>query len=278
MIIWLVSYPKSGNTWIRFFLNHLLYSEDKDLDINNISINQFPNRKHFLNINTNINDTNDFVENCISAQEYLNLDNKIKLFKTHHAFWKNGKYIFTNENNTLGCIYIVRDPRNIVTSLKNHYFFSNYSKAVEFMKNEKQIIGIKNTKKEEDVPHIISSWKNHFNSWKKFKKNYLLIKYEDLINNGIKEFFKIANYLEKITNFKFTEGDILEAISKCDFENLKEKESLFGFSETPINELGHKGKFFYLGKDNDWKKLLNDETIKEIESNFNEEMRELKYI
>ena len=84
--------------------------------------------------------------------------------------------------------------------------------------------------------------------------------------------------MEKITNFKFTEGDILEAISKCDFENLKEKESLFGFSETPINELGHKGKFFYLGKDNDWKKLLNDETIKEIESNFNEEMRELKYI
>ena len=278
MIIWLVSYPKSGNTWVRFFLNHLLYSKDKDLDINNISINQFPNRKHFLNINTNINNTNDFVENCVSAQEYLNLDNKIKLFKTHHAFWKNGKYIFTNENNTLGCIYIVRDPRNIVTSLKNHYFFSNYSKAVEFMKNEKQIIGIKNTKKEEDVPHIISSWKNHFNSWKKFKKNYLLIKYEELINNGSKEFFKIANYLEKITNFKFTEGDILKAISNCDFENLKKKESLFGFSETPINELGHKGKFFYLGKDNDWKKLLNDETIKEIESNFNEEMRELKYI
>ena len=278
MIIWLVSYPKSGNTWVRFFLNHLLYSKDKDLDINNISINQFPNKKHFLNINTNINDTNDFVENCISAQEYLNLDNKIKLFKTHHALWKNGKHIFTNENNTLGCIYIVRDPRNIVTSLKNHYFFSNYSKAVEFMKNEKQIIGIKNTKKEEDVPHIISSWKNHFNSWKKFKKNYLLIKYEDLINNGNKEFFKITNYLEKITNFKFTEGDILKAISNCDFENLKKKESLFGFSETPINELGHKGKFFYLGKDNDWKKLLNDETIKEIESNFNEEMRELKYI
>ena len=146
------------------------------------------------------------------------------------------------------------------------------------MKNEKQIIGIKNTKKEEDVPHIISSWKNHYNSWKKFKKNYLLIKYENLINNRNEEFFKITKYLEKITNLKFTEDNILKAISNCNFENLKQKESMFGFSETPINESGNKGKFFYLGKDNDWKKLLNYKTIKDIESNFSDEMRELKYI
>ena len=54
MIIWLASYPKSGNTWVRLFLNALFYAEN-ELDINNIKIQQFPNKKHFKNILENFN-------------------------------------------------------------------------------------------------------------------------------------------------------------------------------------------------------------------------------
>jgi len=49
MIIWLASYPKSGNTWVRLFLNSLIYAPDDKLNINNIKIDQFPLRKHFQN-------------------------------------------------------------------------------------------------------------------------------------------------------------------------------------------------------------------------------------
>ena len=79
MIIWLASYPKSGNTWIRIFLNTLLFSEGKgDVDINSNSIDQFPLRKNFKDLTDNINDINEFAKNCISAQEIINLQNETK--------------------------------------------------------------------------------------------------------------------------------------------------------------------------------------------------------
>ena len=95
MIIWLASYPKSGNTWIRLFLNALLYSKENSVDINNINIQQFPNKKHFEDLTNDVGNVSEFVKNCNLAQTKLNLDNKIKFFKTHNALWKSGLYSFT---------------------------------------------------------------------------------------------------------------------------------------------------------------------------------------
>ena len=79
MIIWLASYPKSGNTWVRIFLNSLLFSDKNDSDINNLKIGQFPNRRNFEGITNNIDDVNQFAKNCIAAQSIINLSNKIKV-------------------------------------------------------------------------------------------------------------------------------------------------------------------------------------------------------
>ena len=177
MIIWLASYPKSGNTWVRVFLSSLIASTD-NVSINDLIIEQFPQRYNFESLTENISDVSEFVKNCIHAQTKINLDNKVKIFKTHNAFWKSGEHYITDTNNTLGCIYIVRDPRNVITSIKNHYNKDTFSKALEFIKNEKQLLGdLKDSKLETDLPTVISSWKNHYNSWKKIKTNYLLIKY-----------------------------------------------------------------------------------------------------
>ena len=59
--------------------------------------------------------------NWITAQKNINLDKKIKFFKTHHINCKVENNSFTELENTLGVIHVVRDPRNIITSLKNHY-------------------------------------------------------------------------------------------------------------------------------------------------------------
>ena len=203
MIIWLASYPKSGNTWVRLFLNSLIYTNDKISNINNIHIGQFPNRKHFKEITDNVDDLSEFAKNCINAQLKINLSNKIKIFKTHHAYWTNGNNKFTNINTTLGVIYVVRDPRNIITSLKNHFNLNNYDDALNFLLDEKKVITFENQKIEINLPHIISSWKNHFNSWKKMEKNYLLIKYENLLSAPEEEFEKITNYIETIFDRKF---------------------------------------------------------------------------
>ena len=125
---------------------------------------------------------------------------------------------------------------------------------------------------------IIYSWANHYNSWKKFKKNNLIVHYEKLLSNPIEEFNKICNFLNKIANFNFEKGKILKAIEKCNFNNLQKIENKSGFVEAPLDISGSKKKFFYLGPENDWRKILDKKTLKSIENSFESEMKELGYL
>ena len=126
------------------------------------------------NILENINNIETIINNCLNAQYAINLDNRIKFMKTHSACWKTDKTTFTNFENTLGVIHIVRDPRNVITSLKNHYNKESYGNTLEFMKDEKKFIGSKNYKEEFDIPALISSWSNHYKSWNKFNKKLFI--------------------------------------------------------------------------------------------------------
>ena len=271
MIIWLASYPKSGNTWVRLFLNCLFYSKN-ELDINNVKIEQFPNKKYFKNILKNSNNIEKIINSCLDAQYAINLDNRVKFMKTHSACWKTDKTKFTNFENTLGVIHIVRDPRNVITSLKNHYNKESYENTLDFMKDEKKFIGSKNSKEEFDIPTLISSWSNHYKPWNKFNKNYLLVKYEDLIKDPKREFLKIRNYVNKISNLK-SSSNLDEIIDSCNFENLRTQEDQKGFIEAPKNR-----NFFFLGPKNDWKYILDEKIKKDIELTFYKEMKELNYL
>ena len=276
MIIWLASYPKSGNTWVRLFLDNLFSSANK-FNINNNIVGQFPLRKHFKDLNIDVNNLDDFAMNCNAAQLKINLDKKIKIFKTHNAMWnwKNGKKFFTNETNTLGVIYIVRDPRNIITSVLNYFHKKSYKNALEFMRENKVLGG---GEEDHGLPTIIASWSNHYNSWKKFKKNYLLVKYEDLLKEPNKEFLKITNYLNQIGNFKFDNDKILKAVENCNFNNLSKQEDALGFAGNSKTNKKLKQKFFNLGPKNKWENILEPGIKNEIEFSFKEEMIKLGYL
>ncbi len=278
MIVWLASYPKSGNTWVRLFLEALLYSDKNEIDINNTRIRQFPLRQDFSDLQVNEDNIQEFIFNCITCQDKINLDNKIKIFKTHNAFWKAGNYAFTNDHNTHGVINIVRDPRNVITSLKNHFNSENYNEALSFITDKKKHIGSKFNTRNNNLPTIISSWSNHYNSWKKIKKNYLLIKYENLLNNPQNEFGKIVKYLNENFDKNFEINQVTQAIENCNFENLKKQENEKGFKESSKDKKGNVKKFFYLGPENNWKYILDKQTIENIEKVFKNEMIELGYL
>ena len=278
MIFWIASYPKSGNTWLRTLISSYYYSEDGIYTDNIIKkIGQFPEKRHFNEFKYDQNIITDTSRLWLKAQQKINQDKKLRFFKTHNAFGALNNQQFTDRENSIGCIYIVRDPRNVITSLKNHYNFKNYDDTLKFLLNDKKVIGTKNSEKEVDLPHIISSWKNHFNSWKKMNKNYLLIKYENLINFPELEFEKITAYLENLTNKKFEKNKILDAIKKSSFDNLKKKEQSNGFIEAPIS-MDQPISFFNLGPKNNWQKLLDNKISKKIEEEFKKEMLELNYL
>ena len=155
----------------------------------------------------------------------------------------------------------------------------NYEKAFKFISDTKRMFGPEtSTFEENDLPTIISSWSNHYNSWRKFRKNNLLIKYENLLENPEDEYLKIINFLKKLINFKIKEEDVLKIIKNTQFNELKDQENKDGFREAAKDQNDKERQFFYLGPKNKWENLL-DKNIKDlIEKNFEKEMRELGYL
>ena len=73
MIIWLTSYPKSGNTWVRSFLVSLLYNKKNETNLEGLNnIPQYPLRSHFNNLLDNIDDINEVSSKWIISQKRIN--------------------------------------------------------------------------------------------------------------------------------------------------------------------------------------------------------------
>tara|TARA_B100001250_G_scaffold388022_1_gene385939 strand:- start:617 stop:1447 length:831 start_codon:yes stop_codon:yes gene_type:complete len=276
MIIWLASYPKSGNTWVRAIINSLINSNNSKCDLSSLSnIEKYPKKKHYQDLAKDFNDLHKIKKIWETSQDILNLDNKIKFLKTHHVNCTMDNFSFTNDSNTLGVIHIVRDPRNVITSIKNHFFKNSYSDSLKFMLNQQKIISVNS----DDVPTLISSWNFNYKSWKAVNKNYLLIKYEDLISNLEKEVNKIINYLNSFDKIKINTENLNDIISSSSFENFQKMEEQGLFTEGALNiKTGEKRNFFYLGPKNKWQDLLNIQIKDEIEAKFKDEMSELGYI
>ena len=102
-IIWLASYPKSGNTWVRSFLISILFNKKKNFDLKDLNlINQYPSRRFFKNFINNPLDIHEVKKNWLITQDKINSDKKIKFFKTHNSLCNLDNYYFTNFKNSLG--------------------------------------------------------------------------------------------------------------------------------------------------------------------------------
>ena len=286
MIIWLASYPKSGNTWLRFYILSLLMGKKTNLNLNHLkAIMAYPHSTQFEGLVSNLFDLDEIAKNWITSQKKVNSNKHLRFFKTHNMLGNYNEYPFTDSENTLGAIYIVRDPRNVITSLKNHYSLPNYEKAKEFMFDENKILAMSERQKNLfmkskicPLKQFVGSWKTNYLSWKYMNKNYLLVRYEDLTENPKNEFTKIADFVGKLLKLKFTEDQIDNAINLSSFEKLEKMEKDDGFTESTVNKEGVRNKFFYLGPKNDWKKILNNKITDDIEKEFQKEMKELKYL
>lgn len=280
MIIWLASYPKSGNTWVRSIISSLLYSNDGNFNFElMLKVSQFPEKKYFKDFVNDFGNFNEIKESWISAQDKINLDNQIKILKTHQGKYTVGKNSFTNDQNTLATIYIVRDPRTLISSISNHYTLPIDS-VCDFLTTP-QIIG--NTKKWEEketgMQCLLGKWNDHYRSWTRNKNNFLLIKYEDLIQNPETELEKIINFLKKYLDVKTNDNKNKKILETTSFKNLKEMEQKGLFRENVLNKKDDsKVNFFHLGPANNWKDNLNEDVKNKIEKNFYNEMKELDYL
>ncbi len=279
MIIWLASYPKSGNTWVRSFLSAYYYSDDGKFNfklLNNIK--QFPSRDFF---NRKILSVEDASDNWLIAQSRIKSKGEVCFLKTHNVFGAYKGKNFTTSEFTLGAIYIVRDPRNVITSLMNHYSLSE-NEALSMINSVYRNLRDENNPEDYSNYSFISSWANNFRSWKLSKSiETLIIKYEDLENNRFRTFKKIINFTDKLMklNNKIDFEKLKSSIESTNFDILKKKEELEGFEEAIFSRKdGRTKSFFNLGSENNYKKLIKPQTSKTLKKLFKKEMKELGYI
>jgi len=278
MIIWLASYPKSGNTWLRSLLSAYYYSKNGNFNFELLkNIDVYPQQKYF---DVKIDKPGEINSYWDISQEKIINKKKIKILKTHNSLLElNGKN-FTKPQYTLGIIYIVRDPRNVITSLKNHYDL-DYEQSLDFMLNEKKYIYDIREKNDYADFHFLSSWSNHYKSWinnNLFKK--MVIKYEDLENDAFKTLKNLIIYINSLfqVNEKIDEIKINNCIKTTNFEILKNKEKKEGFSENAYSKKKNKKiDFFNLGPKNKWREVVPKELHEKINNTFREDLKNLKY-
>ena len=281
MIIWLASYPKSGNTWLRSMIASYFYSDNGEFNFELLNyIDQFPSFTHFRNYEDKFEKPESTSKYWLHAQRKINEDKKIKFLKTHNALCRIEDSIFTDQKNSLGAIYIIRDPRNVINSIYNHFDKKYYDEALEFMLDEKRCLLHKENNRYLGFVSLFS-WKSHQKTWRKNKLfPVLTIRYEDLQNKTFDTFKNVIYFIKSITKSgkSFDREKAKKVIQSCQFEKMKKMELEKGFSESVKKKLENKKiDFFHLGPKNNYKKLLTKDLISEMNKIFKDELNEFKY-
>ena len=278
MIIWIASYPKSGNTWVRSFLTAYYFCENGVFNIDKLSlIEDYPNKPFFRETVKQ----GEIHNHWDSSQKDICDQKKAKFLKTHNSLITAFGNDFTKPKYTLGVIYVIRDPRNVISSVKNHNDLETYEKALSFMQDENKVL--------EDYPHlknyaktnIVNSWRINYQSWmsNKFFRR-LTIRYEDMVKNPQETFKKLIVFVNTLVRLKdeIDPKKLNNAIETTDFKSLQDIENQGNFGENVYSlRDNRKIKFFYQGPENDWKKNLDENMIKKMNEYFYKDLKFFKY-
>jgi len=275
-IIWLVSYPKSGNTWIRLFFENLVANKSDPVLINQLQYSPSAGNLRILedHIGIYISDlTNEEIQN-LRPEVYNSISShseEVAFLKVHDAMTKcpNGLELFPIDI-TKAVIYIIRNPLDIAVSYSFHNSCSIPS-TIEKMLDERRFICSSINRIQTQCRQFLSSWSNHVDSWTTNQKlPTMVVRYEDLKNNPLKNFRRIVEF----TQIQAEESKIKKAIKFSEFSFLKKQEERYGFKERPLNAI----RFFREGQINSWRKHLNEELKCSLVNKNSIQMKKYNYL
>jgi hypothetical protein len=259
-LVWIASYPKSGNTWLRSIIFAALTGR---VELNELRavVPGFNALQMAKPASKSSNTLKTHVEYRDQAQEIASrrADNKFQFFKTHSAAIEINGSNFPNISCTAKAVYIVRDPRDVAVSYARHY-------GKDINDTIQSMLDTHNTSHGDKQIEFLSSWKMHVMSWQKKKFPVLLIRYEDLLENTELEIRRLLNFLALTP--KISVAELVQATS---FAKLKSKETKVGFTEAV-----DKKTFFWQGKSGHGKFFLGADFTK-METEFADVMGQLGY-
>ena len=271
-IIWLASYPKSGNTWMRAFLQNLIRKDAKSTHINELAQFAYGDSQKFWYEQAAGGpldglSSEQIMELTRKAQEIMAKSRPQSVFvKTHNWLGKAWETPFITAEVTAGAIHIIRNPLDVVISLKHHYDFS-MNEAIEFMNNPEA-----NTLEDEyKLSQVYGSWSAHTNSWQKFNPAYIhRVRYEDMLVKPAITFAAVAKFL----GLKPSKKALTTAIKRSSFKVLQNQEKADGFMEASNKA----ERFFRTGKAGMWKDVLTADQVRQIVDVHHDKMQEFGYL
>lgn len=266
--IWLASYPKSGNTWLRCLLD--AYYSDGKLDINDMR--------------TATSDSGATLLQAVSPVPLANLSLDMQMllrpagvltFLSHHG---PRPWVKTHSANiipdglcpmipaelTHKALYVVRDPRSVLLSFAKFYKLDTEA-AVEAMEDLGFVVGGYG----DFAPVMVSSWSNHVASWTSEKRFPVhCIKYEDLMVDAGKELTEALEFLE----IEVDPARVARAVEAAELSRLRKQEEDNGFEEA------QEGKEFFTSGGTRWQDELGPKWAKQIEQYHEPVMKAIGYI
>lgn len=270
-IVWLASYPKSGNTWLRAFLANLIANRPAP-----VPLAELPNYGRleaepelYSSIAGRPSTELDFTELCaLRPQVHAAIAAaaaKTVFVKTHSmAGAVDGVPLLTPQVSA-GSIYVVRNPLDVAISM-SHHFGIDQNAAIDYLNNENSAT----ENSEMFVTEFLGSWSQHVKSWADLEsERVLILRYEDLLEKPAKWFGKVARMIGTEDRAR-----VERAIRHSDFRALAEMEKRDGFVEVPI-----KGKrFFRAGRSNQWREKLSREQVARVVAAHREQMQRFGYV
>ena len=258
-IIWLASYPKSGNTWVRAFLHNLLTKDSGPADLNRMQgeILQGDSNLLWFQIldHRPISEwTHEDVRRMRpKVQELIANGQSNSVFcKTHNASMMVSGYPTINMGVSTGGIYIIRNPLDVAISLAD-FMGVSIDEAITCMANEYHESEFSG----QHVPQMWGSWSQNVESWTGRPNPGLhIMRYEDMLENPMKAFGDLTGFLRVNT----TPRQLRKAIERSSFKSLEQQERQGGFGE----KSEHQKKFFRKGVAGQWKSELTDEQVARI--------------
>lgn len=268
-IVWLASYPKSGNTWLRMFLYQLMrimggHPREED-ELNKLDRSSAYEAKLFglfeQFLGKPLNEATRLEAMSVRALVHTTIADRIKgvaLVKTHNLFGELGGMPTVNLAASAGVIYIVRDPRDVAPSLAKH-LGSTIDEAIQVMKTP----GFATQNSAETAFEIWGGWSDHVSSWTSDQNEHVLVvRYEDMMAQPTETFTKIVRHLGQEPKPE----QITEAIELSSFDKLRRQEDAYSFRERSPRA----DRFFTSGKSGSWREKLtavqaNDVAVAHIE-------------
>ena len=269
-IVWLASYPRSGNAWLNMLLANFLSASTEPVGINEagrlLPVVE-PHRRSILDglIGISSSDcTEAEVESlrpaaCRAFAEQREPKNALLFCNTHEAYGDSplGEPLFPNEV-TVGAVYIVRNPLDVVVSCAYYYGREGFAEVIADLNSRKTCMG------GHAYPMIrqrLLSWSGHVGSWSGAPFPVLQVRYEDLLADCIGWLGRVARFLR--LDGASDRGRLERAAANSSFARLRENEACEGF--TRLNPRS-RTYYFRSGVAGGWRRHLSAAQAREVQS------------